>query len=142
MINKFFTLTRGNLREVLFSTPKFLLLLFSFRLLCWGFSAYFFNFTFSLGLLHWLSNPEISISGIILGILGLIGVIYDIYYCSITFLLFNLLIFSLISLTYLQFDPKSMAAINYFVEMLGSIWLVFRIQHDHYINKNIKKYLE
>jgi hypothetical protein len=91
--------------------------------------------------MEYIADPKMSICCLLFGSLGISGCLKQKYLLEISFAVFNLLIFALIALTYLQYYPRSMSSINYFVQMLGSIWLVFRIQHNNAKTKRLKEYL-
>lgn len=141
MITQFLEETSSSLREIFLSTPKFVQFLFSIRHIWWGTGAFFFNFHFTLNYLDYLSQFPYSFCSLVFGFIGLIGVVRGKYMLEMAFAIFNLLLFSLIALTFLRYDPRSMSSINYFVEMLGSIWLVFRIQHNHAKAKRLQEFL-
>lgn len=141
MITRFFEGTHSSFKDILLSTPRFVQFLFAIRHIWWGIGALLFNFHFTLQYLDYIASPFISSGCFLFGIMGIIGVIKSKYPLEITFAIFNLFVFATIAFTFLSHDPRSMSSINYFVEMLGSIWLVFRIQGNHAKAKRLKEFL-
>jgi len=122
--------TRDNFRQIFLSTPLFLQFLFALRQLWWGIGTAHFHFYFSIRQLDYLSSPWAGYIMIFFGLVGLFGVVRGKYYPTITFSIFNVFLFGIIALSFVENDVHSVSGVNYFIEMLGAIWLVFRVQYD------------
>jgi len=90
----------------------------------------FFGLYFSLHYLDYLTYNPVSLSMLFFGLIGLIGLLRGTYTLSFIFSIFNVFFFACVSLTFFKYDSHSVAGVNYFIEMLGAVWLTFRIQND------------
>lgn len=62
------------------------------------------------------------------GLCGLTAAWRSWFYISYIFHILSVFIFGMISFSFFRHDPAAVAGVNYFIEMLGPVWLTVRIQ--------------
>ncbi len=137
----FLSLSKKNLLEVFISAPTFLQFLYAVRNLWWGIGIYLFSMTFFLEHLQYLTKPIFSIGLFLSGVSGIFGIMQNNHKLNYFFAILNVFILANISISYFIFLPKSVGGINYFIEMLGAVWLSYRLQRDKAKNIRYKSYL-
>ncbi len=133
-----FNKIKSNLKVIYTSAPCFIQFLYMSKVLWWGIGG-ILGVRFMITYLNYLVIYPFNILLIFLGLIGLIGALFNQYYLNLIFALSMVFIFSCIGLTFLQHAWETISAGTYFIDMLGTIWLTFRIQLDH---AKEKRYLQ
>lgn len=124
------------LRDTLLHTPYFVQLFYAARELWMGISP-LYNFHFAIDKFQ-TRNAWVLI---FLALLGIIGAFSKQFWANSLFSFLNLLLFSYITLTYIKTDPQSGGGVNYAIETLGAIWLVYQVHYRRKRRLEFKQFI-
>ena len=121
-----------NLKIAITVSPLFLQLFYSLKVLWWGIGG-FCGVRFIVGHLNYLVEFPWNIVLICMGIIGLLSGLLRKQNFNILFAIANVFLFALAFLTFLTHPPEyiSISAGNYGIDLIGAIWLLFRIRKNH-----------
>lgn len=122
---------RENFKKVLYSAPNFIQFLFSLKII-WIGTGGLSNVRFLVQDLNYLTQWPINLLLFILGITGISSVLSNKYILSFAFAVFNVFLFTSISLTFLLHSGEfpSISGGVYILDTFAAVWLVFRIQSE------------
>ena len=126
------------LRDTLLNTPYFVQLFYALREFWMGLSP-FYNYHYAVQRFQ----AEASSGWLIVGLafIGIIGAFTRKFWLNSLFSYLNLLLFSYITLVYFQTDPQSGGGINYAIETLGAIWLLYQIHYRRKRRLEFKRFI-
>lgn len=121
---------KQNLKEVILSASSFTQLFYISQLLWWGIGG-MCGVRFIINQLNYFVSFPINALIALISVLGFVGLFYKKSGLNVIFGVCNVFLFTTVSLTFLLHSPiLSISAGNYFIENLGAIWLLFRIQRN------------